>query len=458
MRPPLAPQSDALGEGTASGRWSDWLLRSRWVGVVAIIAALVVLVALPGRKTASGKQVDFPCYYSAARLMVKRQDPGDWALSKAEARTHGFRLAGPVCVPAFPMVAVSAPMALFRPEVAKWIWLGIGVLCLAAGAAITLAASRHLTVARFGLAFLLSTVFVPALYSLYLGQISHLMIPFVALAYFAYVRKRPVVAGFAVAMAAAVKPAPLLLVAHFVFRRQWRSLAAVAVTGLVGLLLSMAWVGPDYLSLWWKDVCYFERDPAGSMASLLPHGQSLSAATARVTRVGIPSWGDAIAPPLVPQVPGWALLTIAFVALSGCSLLAGLRLARSEVTPALASVEFAMSLALGFMLFPLSQDHHASGMVVALIACLLVAVLTQGRRLRWAVGASIVLLIVTAIGQPTLIYMESPENAEALRRMGQRFTTVPLFVMSSVHLLAIGVYWFGNMLEGLLWRRSAGAD
>jgi len=334
----------------------------------------------------------------------------------------------------------------------------MGVLCLAAGAAITLAATGHLSVARFGLAFLLSTIFVPALYSLYLGQISHLMIPFVALAYFGYVRKRPVVAGFAVAMAAAVKPAPVLLVAHFAFRRQWRSLAALAVTGLVALLLSMAWIGPDYLSLWWKDVRYFGTDPAGSMAALLPRGQSLSVAIARATRVGILSWGDAIAPPLVPRVPGAALLTVAVVGLLGCSLLAGLRLARSEVTPALASVEFAMSLALGFMLFPLSQDHHASGVVVALIACLLVAVLTQGRRLRWAAGASIALLIVTAIGQPTLIYLESPENSEVLRRMGQRFTTAPLFVMSSVHLLAIGCYWFGNMLEGLRWRQSAGTD
>jgi len=119
MVPRSVPQADALGEGTASGGWADRLLRSRWTGVVAIIVGLVVLVALPGRKTASGEQVDFPCYYSAARLMAKRQDPGDWALSRAEARPHGFRLAGPVCVAAFPMVAVSAPMALFRPEVAK---------------------------------------------------------------------------------------------------------------------------------------------------------------------------------------------------------------------------------------------------------------------------------------------------------------------------------------------------
>ena len=168
---------------------------NRWTGPAALLIACLVILAIPGAKILRhGDQTDFGHYYAAARLMARREDPNDLRSLRAEAAQHGLQIGGAVPQLGFPAIALTVPLGLLRPTTAMWLWLAVGALCLAVGAAITIAAASRLTLARFGPAFLLATAFVPALWALYLGQVSQLMVPFVALGYLAYVRRRPALA------------------------------------------------------------------------------------------------------------------------------------------------------------------------------------------------------------------------------------------------------------------------
>ncbi|NIM06956.1 MAG: DUF2029 domain-containing protein [Armatimonadetes bacterium] len=413
----------------------------RWIGITTSLVALVVLIGLPGAKILiKGRQVDFPCYYSATRLMVKRQDPNNLDFLREEARAHGMEMPGPAPQLAFPAFALTLPIAFFRPQIAMWVWLAMGALCLIGGVAITLAATSRVTLAQFGPALLLTATFAPAIWSLYLGQSSQLVVLFVGLAFFAYVRGRPGVAGFAVGMAGAVKPFPLLLIIHFILRRQWRAVATFAATIVVALLISMAWLGPGYPIRWWHYLGYYK-------GALMPLNQSLYAGIQRATRVGIVSHAGELLSPVAPQFSATILLVIVAIGVLSCWLFATARMAARKVTTETACLEFAMTLSIAFLLSPFSEEHHASAFVVPIVACLF-ALQSKRRLVPLAVIGSIAVYVIMNIARPLIWYLEyyRPQLLVG-RAIESPLLAFMIFLLFSLPLIGVGLYWLSNTLQ-----------
>ena len=94
---------------------------------------------------------------------------------------------------------------------------------------------------------------VPVLIALYsqvymsfsLGQVDATQTLLLAVAFWGLTTRRAAVAGSAVAIGAALKLIPGLLLLYFLWRREYRALAWGAGVGLALLLISLAYVGPD---------------------------------------------------------------------------------------------------------------------------------------------------------------------------------------------------------------------
>jgi Glycosyltransferase family 87 len=87
----------------------------------------------------------------------------------------------------------------------------------------------------------------PAADTYYFGQINFAVVFFVALALDAHLARRPVLAGFAIAIAGALKLTPLFLLAYFAVRRSWRALiAGAAFTALLAALPLLFFPSHDY--------------------------------------------------------------------------------------------------------------------------------------------------------------------------------------------------------------------
>jgi hypothetical protein len=416
-----------------------------------------VLLGAPGTKILRhGDQADFGHYYAAARLMARGEDPNDIRSLRAEAARHGLEVGGAVPQLGFPAIALMVPVGLLEPRTAMWVWLGAGALCLAVGVGITIAAASRLTLGRFGPGLLLATTFVPALWALYLGQISQLMVPFVALGYLAYVRRRPALAGFAIAMAAAVKPLPALLLVHFALRRQWRAFAGFGATVAGAVVGSMVWLGPGYPVRWLHHLSYWTTHPEGSLHAVLSHNQSLYGAVQRMAEVGIRSWGGELVPPIAPGLPGGVVLAAGGGIILVCWALASVRMARGGVTAESACLEFAMTIAVAFILSPLAMEHHMCILVVPLVVCMLGW--RGGRRLRAAATAAIAVYVLAGVGRPAIWYLEFG-RPQLLAGMATEHAVVAaaIFIVFSLPLLGVVTYWLGNTIQCFSLGRGGGS-
>ena len=188
--------------------------------------------------------IDFFSYYIGAAAIHQEKPIYAFETYQSVVASVGIRHAGLYLYP--PTLAVLIlPALLVSPYVASLIWLGlnIGLLLLGVGLLLWQSNIRDHWI-RLAL-LLLPVVFTPTLMALYLGQVNVLVFVLVALAYMAFVHRRLHISGVLLALSAWIKLWPIVLIAYFVWKREWK----VVSGALLGLLLigmvTFAFVGPE---------------------------------------------------------------------------------------------------------------------------------------------------------------------------------------------------------------------
>jgi len=197
---------------------------------------------------------DFPNYYMAARLVHEGYDTSrmyEWSWIEREKDHRGIdiRVIGLLPITPFSTLAVW-PLAGLTPLAAKhgWILLNLAFL-VPIGWMLWL--MTELSYQRIALVIFLS---FPLYRNLLYGQFYILLLLLLTAACFSYLRGYRALSGGLVAIAAACKVFPLLLLVFFLQRRDWRALASSAITGLSAVAISIAVFGMNANRTWLQEI------------------------------------------------------------------------------------------------------------------------------------------------------------------------------------------------------------
>ena len=243
----MAP-SDTYRHAT-TGRlqvWAEYLLLAFLLGIFLFRSFLPAWYSL---------NTDFRNYYVAARLYREGSSllrVYDFTWFQRQKDHQGIQQ----CLVGFvPDTLLSAlpivPFAGFPPLTAKRCWLAINAVILALSALVLT------QITQLGWRRILIVIFLaiePLGKSFLYGQMHLLVFFLLAVAVWCSERDRPAAAGISVALAAALKLYPALLLAFFLRKKQWRA-AAATVVGLVALAgLSVYLFGWDVHRIYLREI------------------------------------------------------------------------------------------------------------------------------------------------------------------------------------------------------------
>jgi hypothetical protein len=213
-------------------------------------AAMVLLAALIANLLARGivpamsrVDSDFPSYLTAARIVADRGEVGRlYDIPWFQEQMRHYQIGKPSAGKFAPFPPATAlllvPLARLAPLDALRVVTVVSVLCLIA--AIFLLA-RILVWSALDAALLVLLSGAAILSALRLGQPYILVSATCILGYYAYQRDRPWLAGASLGLFTPVKYFPVVMLAYFGLRRQWRVLAggALAVALVSGLSIAV---------------------------------------------------------------------------------------------------------------------------------------------------------------------------------------------------------------------------
>jgi hypothetical protein len=254
--------------------WPD----RRQVIVSALIALLAALYAwlfvLPLFGAHAPRADDFQDYLFAAHQLASGGDPyanfirnhvpWDWSLSS-----------GYLYPPAFAVFLI--PLTWVSNDLAVRIWL---VLIQAAVAASLLIVYAVIGRPRRGELLCLAavmTTFFPLASSVLTGSMNSLLLLLLTGAWACWQRRKDLLSGVLVGSAAVFKLFPLALLPYLAWRRHWKLLGAVGVTGLAGLVLGLAVTSFDHNLYYFRDML-----PHLAAGTGYRENQSLAGFTARI--------------------------------------------------------------------------------------------------------------------------------------------------------------------------------
>ncbi len=215
----------------------------RWLerGALILLVSYLCIHTMP--RAWHTLNTDFPNYYLTARLAHEKYDTArayEWVWLEREKDHRGIddRVIGLIPITPFSTLMVW-PLTGLAPLQAKHVWMLVN-LALLVSLCWMLRAITGLSYQRIALVFALS---FPLHRNLLYGQFYVLLSLLIVAACWAYLRQYYVLAGALVAVAAACKIFPVLLLVFFLQRRSWRALASTAVTGLAAAAVSIAIFG-----------------------------------------------------------------------------------------------------------------------------------------------------------------------------------------------------------------------
>ena len=293
-----------------------------------------------------------------------------------------------LCFVNLPIVAVVfTPLVVLGRAGAQVAFTILGLSAVVLAAAIVIrelradGASRYTIVALFALNG-------PLLYSLRLGNVSHVLLPLLAFAVIWLSRGRELRAGIALAVLAVNKLPFLLFLAYLVVRRRWIAAAAFAGTFSVMLIASITLFGAALHGEWLRGfVGPFARWPIGAY-----NVQSISGLLAHYLMPGhLTDW--------VPLAPPFRFTVLRYGMLLAVASLVGLTLLRSGIprNPREYSLEQYIMLLLALVASPLTWTHYYAFVLVPLAAMIGGHVPAGGQRWRFVVVLATILVSLPVV-------------------------------------------------------------
>jgi hypothetical protein len=258
----------------------------RQVIVSALIALLLgvyaVLYLLPVLGSHAPRADDFQDYLFAAHQLASGGDPyanfirnhvpWDWSLSS-----------GYLYPPAFAVSLI--PLTWVSNDLAVRIWLVLIQAAVAASLLIVYAAIGRPRRGELLCLAAVMTTFFPLASSVLTGTMNSVLLLLLTGAWAGWQRRQDVLSGVLVGAAAVFKLFPLALLPYLAWRRHWKLLGAVGITGLIGLALGLVATSFDHNLYYFRDML-----PHLAAGTGYRENQSLAGFTARICQ---PSTADA---------------------------------------------------------------------------------------------------------------------------------------------------------------------
>jgi hypothetical protein len=217
----------------------------RWT--TALLIALVAYIIHKGLIPAlSGIDADFAGYFTSARIVIDGQDTrrlydDDWF--REQIRHYGLESAkNPGKFAPFPppTALLLIPLARCEPLTALRLMTAVSVLCIMCSIFLL---SRILAWHPLDSAVLILLSSTAIVSGLRFGQPYILISTFCILGYYLYLKRRPWLAGICLGLLAPIKYFPVLILACFALRKEWRIVfgGVLAIAGVA--LLSVAVLG-----------------------------------------------------------------------------------------------------------------------------------------------------------------------------------------------------------------------
>jgi hypothetical protein len=225
-----------------------------WVERAVLCLAVLVLCVHSLPRAWRTLNTDFPNYYMAARLVHEGYDTSrmyewSWIEREKDHRLVDVRVIGLLPITPFSTLAVW-PLAELAPLTAKHVWILLNLAFLVP-IGWMLRVMTGISSRRISLVILLS---FPLYRNLLYGQFYICLLLLLTAACFSYLRGYRRVSGALVAIAAACKVFPLLLIVFFLQRRDWRALASATITGLSAIAVSIGVFGLNANRTWLEQI------------------------------------------------------------------------------------------------------------------------------------------------------------------------------------------------------------
>jgi hypothetical protein len=211
-------------------------LRKHSAALTLLGFALVQVVVLAWT-TRGPYGVDFAAYYLAARALEQGRNiytlsNADWDTLAAEAQVA--EVEPPYRYPPL-IVGVLRPIAPLPFTTALFIWRVSTILALL----LTCLCLSQFLRQRWvdPLIFFAAAFFVPVITTLYAGQANTLVLAALAVFLLLDQRRRPWLAGIALAFSMLIKPLSMALAAYLIWRRDWQRLIALLAGLAIGVLV-----------------------------------------------------------------------------------------------------------------------------------------------------------------------------------------------------------------------------
>src|SRR6202521_3511918 len=208
---------------------------------IFLLAGLVAYIFQKGIVPAMSEiDADFPGYFISAKIVVDGQDTqrlydDDWF--REQIRRYGLETAkNPGKFAPFPppTALLLVPLARFEPLTALRIVTAVSVLCLICSIFLL---ARILAWNPVDSALFILSSGLAIIGCLRCGQPYILISMFCILGYYLYLERRPWLAGICLGLFVPIKYFPVIILAYFAFRKEWKVVmgGAVAIAG-VGLV------------------------------------------------------------------------------------------------------------------------------------------------------------------------------------------------------------------------------
>jgi hypothetical protein len=371
------------------------ILTYTWKGL--LLAGLAAYVALKGVVPAlTAITSDFPEYFTSATVVRAGEDPvklynGAWFRDQ----TRRYRVGPPENPGNFspyppPTALLLAPLTGFKPLTALRIVTALNVLCLIC--------SMLLLSRIFAWRLVDSALFIllsgwALLSGLRFGHPYILISTFCLLGYYLYLRRMPLLAGLCLGVFVPIKYYPLIVLAGFALRRQWRVLLGGGIAVAAVVFLSIGVLGWQVHQVFLRDVLLNHLtgylNPPDPVPSFAAQSQSFDTLFSRLFILN-PARNPH------PLLAAPLARTIAIVSIKGSLVLAAatalIRLGRSAAVSAIAPSIGILGV-LGLLIAP-GSGTYACVLLWLPVALLIDYFLRQGARM----SAYLILCIYALVG------------------------------------------------------------